>query len=151
MSDIAHDSPTVQSSLQILQGVINRMAANSAASKTWCIALVSAIVVVIAGKNNPSYVWIALIPIVLFLFLDAYYLALERNFRDQYKKFVKKLHAGSVTVDDLFLVTPGNKLVVSIFWSFFSLSVWPFYGLLIAMILVFRFWFLNEPPAATPS
>ncbi|WP_414544018.1 hypothetical protein [Nostoc sp. CCY0012] len=42
------DSNSVQSYLNILQGVIARMANNSASCKTWCISLVSAILVVLA-------------------------------------------------------------------------------------------------------
>ena len=77
------DSPAVQSYLTILQGVIGRMASNSAGAKTWCIALVSAIIVAVADKGEPRYVWIALVPVGLFFVLDAYYLGLERQFRDR--------------------------------------------------------------------
>lgn len=82
MSKVDFESGAVQSYLGILQGVINRMASNSAGCKTWCITLVSAITTVIADKSNSSYVWVALVPISLFLFLDAYYLGLEQRFRD---------------------------------------------------------------------
>jgi hypothetical protein len=51
------------------------MAANSASCKGWCIAITSAILVLVADKSKPDYALIALIPILLFLALDAYYLA----------------------------------------------------------------------------
>jgi len=61
MSKIVNlDSPAVQSYLTILQDVIGRMASNSAGAKTWCIALVSAIIVVIADKGEPGYVFMLL-------------------------------------------------------------------------------------------
>lgn len=107
MSNITVESPAVQSHLTIQQGVINRMVANSTGCKTWCIALVSAIAVIIADKGKPEFVWISVVPIGLFLFLDAYYLGLEKRYRDGYNEFIKKLHAGSATVEDLFIVTPG--------------------------------------------
>ena len=45
----------VQAHLGIVQSVIQRMSANSASCKTWCITLVSAILVVVANKDEPQY------------------------------------------------------------------------------------------------
>lgn len=138
MSKITHESPSVQSYLGILQAVINRMAANSSACKTWCITLVSAIVVIIADKGKPQYISISIIPIVLFLILDSYYLGLERLFRELYNSFIKKLHDNTATIDDVFIVTPGSKrgIIWALIDSFFSISVWPFYLLLGFMLYV---------------
>lgn len=47
------DAPAVQSHLTMLQGIIGRLAYNSASSKTWCVSLVSALVVVVAGTGRP--------------------------------------------------------------------------------------------------
>ncbi len=135
------DSPAVQSYLRILQGVIGRMASNSAGAKTWCIALVSAIIVVVADKGQPAYVWIALVPVGLFFVLDAYYLGLERQFRDRYNAFIGKLHEGKAEVEDVFIVIPGGGLTASMKAAFIacgSVSVWPFYGLLALMLLAVR-------------
>ena len=148
MSTVAVESTAVQSYLTLLQGVINRMAADSSACKTWCIALVSAIVVIIADKERPQFVWISVIPIGLFLFLDAYYLGLEKRFRDHYNAFIQKLHGGSATIEDLFIVTPGRGLGVFLAATckaLVSLSVWPFYGLLGGMLFIVRFWLLPSP------
>lgn len=148
MPEINIESPAVQSYLEILQSVINRMAANSSGCKTWCIALVSAIIVIIADKGNPKYVWIAIVPILLFLFLDSYYLGLEKRFRDRYNEFIKKLHAGNATVEDLFIITPGRGIIVFIIATssaLVSLSVWPFYGLLAVVMLIVQYWILPTP------
>lgn len=138
------NSPAVQSYLTILQGVIGRMASNSAGAKTWCIALVSAIIVVIADKGEPRYVWIALVPIGLFFLLDAYYLGLERQFRERYNAFIGKLHDGAAEVDDVFIVTPGGPIssMKGTFVACGSVSVWPFYTLLALMLLAVRTWIL---------
>ncbi len=87
------ESPAVKAHLDIMQGVIQRMAANSASCKTWCISLVSAILVVAADKGKPQLVWLALLPTLMFFLLDTYYLAFEKGFRDSYKDFVLKVHA----------------------------------------------------------
>lgn len=63
------ESSAVQSYLGILQDIISRMANNSSNCKTWCITIVSAILVVIVDKKQPSYIWIAIVPIFLFFFL----------------------------------------------------------------------------------
>lgn len=144
MSALNLDSPSVQSYLGILQGVITRMATNSANAKAWCVALVSAIVVIIADKGRPEYVWISCVPIVLFFALDAYYLGLERLFRDVYNGFVRKLHEGTTTVEDAFIVTPGTggQIFGAAARATASFSIWPFYLLLIIMLLLVKAWVL---------
>ena len=102
-------SPSVQTHLGILQGVIERMASNSTSSKAWCIAIVSAILVVVADKDKPNYALLALIPTFLFLALDAYYLALEKGFRNAYDAFVSKVHDGTLTAADLYAVKPVGQ------------------------------------------
>jgi hypothetical protein len=145
MSTLNFDSPSVQSYLAILQGVITRMASNSASAKSWCVALVSAIVVIISDKGNPTYVWISSVPIVLFFFLDAYYLGLERLFRDVYNGFIRKLHAGTATIEDVFIIAPGGigAVLRSAGAASLSLSIWPFYGLLVVMLLLVKCWVLR--------
>lgn len=129
-------SPSVQAHLGILQNIIQRMAANSTSSKTWCITLVSAILVIVADKGKPQYSFIALMPTILFLALDTYYLALEKGFRNSYNSFIKKIHNGTATADDLYSVGPsGNqsKLQIEALKSF---SIWGFYITLIIMIFI---------------
>lgn len=138
-SKINHESGAVQSYLSILQNVINRMSSNSAGCKTWCITLVSAITVVIADNSDSSHVWVALVPIVLFLFLDAYYLGLEQRFRESYNSFIKKLHSEDAVVEDIYIINPGASIkltLASTSKAIFSLSVWPFYSLLLIMLAI---------------
>src|SRR4051812_47825321 len=130
------------SQITTLQGIISRMGANSASSKTWCISLVAAILVVVADKNKPNYVWIALIPIMLFFFLDAYYLSLERCFIGAYKAFVKHVRDGTATTDDLFEISPQRgalSICTGIGGAFVSVAVWPFYVVLAGTVVVARY------------
>ena len=145
MDKVNFDAPSVQSYLMILQSVISRMAMNSSNCKTWCLTLVSAVVVIIADKGKPDYVWISIVPIALFLFLDAYYLSLERDFRTVYNDFIRKLHFGNATVDDVFYVSPRSRIsatTMQILKAGGSISIWPFYVLLAVMLLVVRLWVL---------
>jgi hypothetical protein len=142
---VSLDSPAVQSYLTILQGVIGRMASSSAGAKTWCVALVSAIIVVVADKADPRYVWIALVPVALFFLLDAYYLGLERLFRNRYNDFIAKLHEGTAEIEDVFIVTPGAGIsgtMKAALEACGSVSVWPFYLLLALMLVGIWMWVL---------
>lgn len=138
---IDFNAPSVQSHLTILQAVITRMASNSASCKAWCITLTSAILVVVADKSKPDYAFIAMIPISLFFFLDAHYLALERLFRDKYNCFIRRLHEGKATIDDVFVVGTETGLWGTL-WATakaaFSISVLPFYGVLYVMVEIAR-------------
>ena len=132
------NSQAVQAHLTITQAVIQRMASNSSSCKTWCITLVSAILVLIADKGKPELVWIAVIPIVLFLALDAYYLSLEKMFRLSYNNFIDKLHKGKVVATDLYAVVPFGSIYRSMCASLLSFSIWPFYLMLFVMVIIAR-------------
>lgn len=132
----SEESPAVQAHLEIVQSVIQRMASNSSSSKAWCITLVAAILVIVADKGKSNYALIALIPTLLFLLLDAYYLALERCFRASYNEFIDKVHSGQVANTDLYAIVPKGSLIKMLFQSLKSFSIWPFYLMLGVMILL---------------
>lgn len=79
--------------LDYLQAAITRMAANSFQLKGWSIGLGSVIIGLTAKDAQTTLAWIALVPVLAFWYLDAYYLALERLFRDRYKVVVPALRA----------------------------------------------------------
>jgi hypothetical protein len=133
-SDI--NSQAVQLHLSITQSVIQRMATNSSSCKAWCITVVSAILVIVADKGDSQYAFIAIIPNVLFLVLDTYYLALEKMFRNSYNDFIKKLHDNKIDSSDFFAVVPKGNLFKTFFNSILSFSIWPFYLTLLIMILL---------------
>jgi hypothetical protein len=132
------NSQAVQAHLAILQAVIQRMATNSSSCKGWCITLVAAILVVVADKGKPQLAWIALIPTLLFLALDAYYLALEKAFRNSYNRFIERLHEGKLGASDLYVVEPEGGLAGLGMKALASFSIWPFYTTLVVMIYLTR-------------
>ena len=134
-SIILEESPAVQSHLTIMQSIIHRMANNSASSKIWCITLASAILVVMADKNKPKLAIIALIPVILFLMLDACYLSIEKGYRKSCNSFIGKLHSNSLTEDDLFVVASEGNKIGHLAASLASFSVWPFYSTLLIMLI----------------
>jgi hypothetical protein len=70
--------------LDLLQSAITRMAANSFLLKGWCVTLATALFGFSAKEGAPRLALLALLPILAFWGLDAYYLGLERKFRNLY-------------------------------------------------------------------
>ena len=68
--------------IEIIQDIIRRMGFNSFMIKGWAITLV---VVTLLLKGNEYQVWIAFIPLLVFWFLDAYFLWQERMYRKLYE------------------------------------------------------------------
>lgn len=72
--------------LELVQGVISRMANNSFMLKGWAVTLVAGIFA-LAGKDaHKLYFLVAYIPVMVFWGLDAYYLFQERLYRSLYDK-----------------------------------------------------------------
>jgi hypothetical protein len=133
-SSLSEASASVQAHLSILQSIIQRMAGNSVQCKTWCITVVSAILVIVAEKDRPNLTILAFMPAVLFLTLDTYYLGLEKAFRLSYTDFVKKLHKGTARAEDLYTIAPKGSPMKHQINAFKSFSVWGFYAMIAALI-----------------
>ena len=70
--------------LELIQGVINRMASNSFRLKEWTVVLVSAILIFAAREDSGEAALIGLLPAAVFWGLDAYFLRRERLYRALY-------------------------------------------------------------------
>ncbi|KUJ71664.1 hypothetical protein [Thiomicrospira sp. WB1] len=135
-AEIFPETQSIQTHLGIIQSVIQRMATNSTNSKAWCVSLVAAILVIVADKGNPDYAWIALMPTIIFAFLDAYYLALEKGFRESYNNFISKVHQKNLTEDDLFSVRPAGSMSRHQMEALKSFSIWGFYFSMAFLIFI---------------
>lgn len=77
--------------LAMIQAVIGRMATYSASVKTFCVTLVAAIIALTSsGKAEPWLPSLMLAIVLIFAVLDAYYLGLERAFREHYAEVVDR-------------------------------------------------------------
>jgi hypothetical protein len=132
-------SPSVQTHINIIQNVIERMAGNSSACKAWCITIVSAVLVVVAKEDKPNLSLITLIPIFLFFVLDGWYLAMERGFRKSYCEFVKKVHLNTIKPDDLYEIKISGDMTELRRDAMLSLSVFGFYIGISILVVVTRF------------
>lgn len=70
--------------LELIQGVISRMASNSFMLKGWTVTLVAGIFVLAGKDTDKLYFLVAYIPVIVFWGLDAYYLLQERLYRSLY-------------------------------------------------------------------
>ncbi len=70
------------------QAVITRLAAQSTTIKGWCVTVTAALLGVSAGSTTPLVAIIAAYVVGTFAVLDAYYLALERGYRNLYRQVV---------------------------------------------------------------
>ena len=70
--------------LELIQGVVNRLAADSFRIKGWAVVLVGALLVLVVREDRAALAAIGFIPVALFWGLDAYFLWQERLFRALY-------------------------------------------------------------------
>lgn len=118
--------------LTFTQGVINRMGSNSFILKGWCITLISAVFALSAKDSNESFLFIAYFPALMFWLLDTYYLHQEKLYRELYKQIA----LGTISSDTFTLDTElVSKDVIDIYRVFFTKTIFPFYGLILTIIL----------------
>ena len=70
--------------LEMIQGIINRMAGNLFFLKGWAITLIAALFALSAKDSEPNFFIIAYFPVIIFWIMDGYFLSQERLFRDLY-------------------------------------------------------------------
>ena len=146
-SQINYESPAAQKHLEIMQGVIARMAENSRSCKVWCVTLVAAVLVLVARTGEPQHALIALMPTLLFLLLDAYYLALERAFIKSQNSFVKNLHQSKLVASDVYRVAPTGMGLLLVGRCLGSVSIWLFYPLVVVtVVLAWQFILPSDTP-----
>lgn len=66
--------------MEMIQAVITRMANNSFMIRGWCVTLVSALMA-LGAKDEKNMVFVAYLPVLIFWWLDAFFLRQERLFR----------------------------------------------------------------------
>ena len=70
--------------LEFIQNIITRMNSNSFQIKGWTVTIVSALLAIYVSSKNNYLIIVGFFPIMMFWFLDAYYLSQERKFRGLY-------------------------------------------------------------------
>ena len=122
--------------LDIVQGVINRMAQNSFLIKGWTVTLVSALFALSAKDTKPYFIIIAYFPVLMFWLLDAYYLYQERLFRGVYSK----VSATDESKIDFSMATDvKSQGIEGYFKALASITLLLFYASMIVVLLVVKY------------
>lgn len=124
--------------LEFIQSTITRMNQNSFQIKGWMITLVSALLALYASSEKVVYILIAIVPAVVFWFLDAYYLQQERRFRGVYNDVAGLSPDDSrITVREFEM--PIQKYQCGKYCYFnvlFLRTIFPLYGIVIVGLVV---------------
>lgn len=128
--------------LEFIQNVITRMNTNSFQIKGWTVTIVSALLAIYASSKNHLFILAGLFPVLVFWFLDTYYLTQERKFRGLYNDVAgitenpKPIKSFEMRPD---LYTGGKYS----FWAvFFSTTIIKLY-LSLAIVLIGLFAYLQ--------
>lgn len=117
--------------LEMIQAIINRLASNSFVFKGWAATVIAGISAFAAKDTNEKIMLVALLATALFWLSDAYYLSLERRYRDLYKH-VSKLPISKINFSMKLL---DNHKFRTWFKAMFSEILVAFYGLSGILIL----------------
>ena len=135
--------------LELIQGVINRLASDSFRMKGWAVFLVAAMFVLVAREAALDAGYIALlpiIPIIAFWGLDGYFLWNERLFRAHYDN-VRNLSAEAIDFS-MDVRECRSCWHHSWFGATLSRTLLVFYGTLLVLVLVADFALGGESGAA---
>ena len=123
--------------LELIQGVINRMAHCSFLLKGWSVILVCGLFALAAKEANPLFVYLAYLPVIAFWILDGYYLFQERLYRKLYGD-VRNRRPEDI---DFSMNASRFKGENKATWpkSILSISMILFHGILIVTVIVVMF------------
>ncbi len=122
--------------LELIQGVINRMAGNSFHLKGWSVVLVSALFALAASDTNANFVLLAFLPAIAFWVLDGYFLQQERMYRKLYEEERRKSDPESDFTMD---ASQYKDEVESWPATCFSITLRIFHGMIVIAILIVRY------------
>ena len=87
--------------LEFIQRVITRMNTNSFQIKGMAVTIVSALIAIYATTTNIAFIFLGIVPTLLFWFLDSYYLQQERKFRGVYNNVAGIEHNVEIKLYDM--------------------------------------------------
>jgi hypothetical protein len=119
--------------LELIQAVISRLGGNSFLIKGWALTLVSALFALAAKDVNVKVVYVSYLPIIVFWFLDSFYLKKERKFR---KLFDVIRMMPPEKIDFSMDISPYSGDVQGQWRTMGAMTLAPFYGSLLLVALV---------------
>ena len=120
--------------IDIIQDIIKRMAYDSFLIKGWAISLV---VITLLLRGIEYQVYLAFIPLIVFWFLDAYYLWQERMYRKLYDWVVSHRLKTKEYLFDMNAKGRFKNEVQSQFRIMFSVTLGWFYGSIAILVAIY--------------
>lgn len=117
--------------LEFIQNIISRMNSNSFQIKNWMITIVAAMLALYANSDNVTYIFAAIIPTLLFWYLDSFYLQQEKKFRKLYNDILS-----DKSQINLFSMPIDNYKVCFFCDCFFTKTTGWLYGTIIALLVI---------------
>ena len=124
--------------LEMIENIIQRMSNNSFQLKGWTVTLITIIGTLSAQGSDKRFFVLALIPLLAFWALDAFYLQLERKYKALYKNVIlmdNNLIDFDMNTKDIEVDTT-EKSSLSYFNCLISISEAGFYGAISVAILM---------------
>jgi hypothetical protein len=123
--------------LEMIQGVINRMAANSFLIKGWCVTLVGAIIALASKDADRRFIAVAYYPVFMFWLLDGFFLNQEQLYRNLYDAVRLKQEAAiDFSMDAKTVPPPAGEKKPTWPRALFSRTLLLFYGVMVGAILL---------------
>lgn len=118
--------------LEMVQGVVSRMAGQGATLKNYCITLTTAICGLAITLQRPLVALLALLPVTILALLDAQYLRLERRFRALFDEVRLETWSNPPTFE-----INSQRAPASSYWgALFSWSILIFYAPLALSVVI---------------
>lgn len=121
--------------LEFIQNVITRMNTNSFQVKGMVVTIVTALIAIYVTTSNVFFIFLGIVPTLLFWCIDSYYLQQERKFRGIYDNVAKLKDNIEIKTYEM----PLNKFKGGkySFWNvFFSKAIAWLYGVIVFLLLV---------------
>jgi hypothetical protein len=132
IKDKIMDKDILHKEIDLIQGVINRMANNSFLLKGWLISLIAVILALTKDTLLTSDIkylsTILILPVIVFWYLDAFFLHKEKCYRKLYEWVITNRN----TTNDFMYSLDYSRFkseVKSLIAIMFSKTLFPFYGI----------------------
>jgi hypothetical protein len=135
------DKDVLHKEIDLIQGVITRMATNSFYLKGWMISLIAVILALtketIVASEVSYFNFTLCLPVLVFWYLDAFFLHKEKCYRKLYDWVIQNRKN---TDEHLYSLNYARfeKQVEGIFMIMLSKTLLPFYGLTLVILIVIQ-------------
>lgn len=131
------DSSNKHKHLEFIQASISRMSGNLFLLKGWSVTLIAGLFALAAKDTNKAYIVVAYFPLIIFWFLDGYFLSMERRFRSLYDH-VRQLKEEDIDFSmntEPYKNDPRNQWIRAMF----SRTLFPYYSTLALLMILLSF------------